>query len=387
MQSLGVRRRTFTAAGAASLFAAETKIRLAVVGGGFGTQFYWHEHPQCTVAAVTDLYSERRTALRNTYQCDNVYESMEDMLAKRRDIDAVAIFSGAPDHANQAIECMKRGLHVISAVPACMRLEDAARLVEAKKQYGMQYMMAETSYYRQAAIYAREMYQSGGFGRIHYSEVEYYHDDNRERMIADKRSRYYNPDGSNSWRQAIPPMLYPTHSLGFVTGITGERITHVSCLGWGDQQLIAKFPTNRYKNPHMNEFAQMRTNAGHMVRCNVFWQIAADGERAQWFGEKGSFYMAKSGFHGDMWHPRYGKAEPVAVPKYWATRLPEKMRHDSGHGGSHTFLAHEFIQALLEKREPAVDMDKALAMTVPGMVAHQSALKNGEPMRVPSFSV
>jgi predicted dehydrogenase len=364
-------RRIFTGMAAASAaLPANRKIRLAVVGGGFGTQFYWHEHPGCHVSAVTDLYAERRTALRDTYQCDSVYHSMEDMLAKRRDLDAIAIFSGAPDHARQVITCMERGLHVISAVPACLTLEDAARLKEVKEKTGMRYMMAETSYYRQAAIYARE----------------YYHDDNREQMIADKKSRYYNPDGSHSWRQMLPPMLYPTHSLGFVVGVTGERITQVSCLGWGDQALIAKFPTNRYKNPHTNEFALMRTNQGHMVRCNVFWQIAADGERAQWFGEKGSFSMAKTAFHGDMWHPRYGKPSPVAVPKYWSTdRLPEKMRHDSGHGGSHAFLANEFINSLLDNREPAVDLYEALAMTVPGIVAHQSALKGGEQLRVPGF--
>lgn len=150
--------------------------------------------------------------------------------------------------------------------------------------------------------------------------------------------------------------------------------------------MIAKFPSNRYRNPYMNEFAQMKTNLGHLVRCNVFWQIAGDGERAQWFGEKGSLYMAKAGFHGNLWHPRYGKAQDVEVPRYWATgRLPEKMRHDSGHGGSHTFLANEFVNALLENREPAVDIYEALAMTVPGIVAHQSALKGGEQMKVPAF--
>ena len=41
--------------------------------------------------------------------------------------------------------------------------------------------------------------------------------------------------------------------------------------------------------------------------------------------------------------------------------------------------------ALLENREPAVDIYESLAMTVPGIVAHQSALKNGEMLDVPSF--
>ena len=34
---------------------SDKKIGLGVVGGGFGTQFYWHQHPNCSVAAVTDL--------------------------------------------------------------------------------------------------------------------------------------------------------------------------------------------------------------------------------------------------------------------------------------------------------------------------------------------
>ena len=65
--------------------------------------------------------------------------------------------------------------------------------------------------------------------------------------------------------------------------------------------------------------------------------------------------------------------------------LPEPMRHRSGHDGSHTFLAAEFINALVEEREPTVDVYESLAMTVPGLIAHQSALKNGEQLEVPNF--
>lgn len=28
------------------------KLRIGVVGGGFGSHFYWHEHPDCEVTAV-----------------------------------------------------------------------------------------------------------------------------------------------------------------------------------------------------------------------------------------------------------------------------------------------------------------------------------------------
>jgi hypothetical protein len=54
-----------------------------------------------------------------------------------------------------------------------------------------------------------------------------------------------------------------------------------------------------------------------------------------------------------------------------------------GHGGSHGPLMHEFISAILQDREPLVNIDEALAMTIPGIVAHQSALKDGERLKIP----
>jgi phage tail protein X len=65
--------------------------------------------------------------------------------------------------------------------------------------------------------------------------------------------------------------------------------------------------------------------------------------------------------------------------------LPEPLRHDSGHEGSHTFITHEFIDALVHERRPAVDVYEAIAYTAPGIVAHQSALKNGERLAIPDF--
>jgi hypothetical protein len=72
--------------------------------------------------------------------------------------------------------------------------------------------------------------------------------------------------------------------------------------------------------------------------------------------------------------------------EWWKTELlPEPLRHNSGHEGSHTFLTHEFVDAVTHNRRPAVDVHEALAYTVPGIVAHQSALKHGESMAIPQY--
>lgn len=370
---------------------ASRKIRIGVLGGGFGSRFYWHEHPNCDVAAVIDLRADRRQALQEVYRCETAYSSLDEMLREHKGLDAVAVFSGAPDHYKHVEACMNRGLHVISAVPAVMTLEEAVKLKELKERTGLRYMMAETSYYRQADIYARNLFKQGGFGELYYSELEYYHDrGDLDALVADKTTRFYEPDGSHSWRWGLPPMNYPTHCTGHLVGVTAERIARVSCLGWGQEH--PWLTENRYDNPHWCESALMQTDRGHMVRCNVFWLVAGHGERARWFGDKGALHMEIGGLHEDAWIPRQAAldgnraVEKVDIPDYWKTdMLPSAMRHTSGHDGSHRFLAAEFVNALAEDREPAVDVYEALAMTVPGIVAHQSALKNGEQLEVPSF--
>lgn len=373
------------APGAAAPSDSSKKVRIGVVGGGFGASFQWHLHPNCEVAAVTDLRADRRKRLRDTYRCDTFFDSLEQMLERSRDLDAVAVFTGATDHYRHVEMCMNRGLHVISAVPACFLLDEAEKLKALKERTGLRYMMAETSYYRQATIYARNLFRTGGFGELFYSEVEYYHDrGDLQKLVDDKTSRFYAPDGLRTWRWGLPPLHYPTHSLGFTVGVTGERMRSVSALGWGNSH--PWIDENQYDNPHWNQSALMQTNKGHMVRCNVFWLTAEEGERAQWFGDKGSLYMSKGGLHPAKQRERMHEAEDLQMPNYLnSDMLPEPMRVASGHGGSHTFLSAEFVNALVEDREPVIDVYESLAMTVPGIVGYQSALKDGEQMKVPQF--
>ena len=101
-------------------------------------------------------------------------------------------------------------------------------------------------------------------------------------MLSDKSSRFYEPDGSRSWRWGLPPMHYPTHCLGLLTGVTRERIRRVSCLGWGGGR--PWFDDNDYNNPFWNQCALMQTDKGHMVLYNVCRLVGGHGERARLFG-------------------------------------------------------------------------------------------------------
>ena len=63
-------------AAAAESTGADRKIRIGVVGGGFGASFQWHLDPQCIVEAVSDLRTDRRDHLQRVYGCEKPYESV-----------------------------------------------------------------------------------------------------------------------------------------------------------------------------------------------------------------------------------------------------------------------------------------------------------------------
>ena len=386
---LVVTRRTLLASTLLPVAAQNRKLRMGIAGGRFGSSFFFHEHPNATVAAVTDLRADRRAILQKTYNCSTAYNSLGDML-KDRQVEAVGLFTPAPDHVRHAVQCLSAGKHVLSAVPAAMSLEECAQLIAAVKQTGLTYMMAETSYYQQLTISARKFYKEGAFGHLYACESEYHH--------AGLESLYFE-DGQRTWRHGLPPMHYPTHCTAHLLSVTGERIISATCIGWGDGDPILK--DNVYKNPFWNETALFQTDRGTSFRVAVWWKGAHKGtERAQYFGDKMSFFHAHPNGMGPAtvkWSTLTEKdaggfARQAAVlekyeeKKWWATDLlPAPLRHNSGHEGSHCFLTHEFVDAVLNQRKPVVDVYAAVAFTAPGIVAHQSALHGGEQRKVPRF--
>jgi predicted dehydrogenase len=323
------------------------------------------------------------------YSCKKSYDSLELLLQDSK-VDAVFIATPAPDHVKHVVASLDAGKHVLCAVPAALTIEDCYTLRDAVLRTGLTYMMGETSVYRQNTISVRQLYNEGKFGEIFSAAAEYNHP-GLEALWFD--------NGKPTWRHGLPPLLYPTHCTSFLISVTGERLTSVSALGWGDQSPLLK--NNSYQNPFWNETAFFQTNKSHPFRVEVNWKGALiNAERAEWRGENMSFISSptESSVHTIVrsvdavgkddagFQIKSNITEKYPQPKWWKTDLlPKPLRHDSGHDGSHVFITHEFIDAIINKRQPTVNVYEALAYTAPGIVAHESALKNGEYMKIPNF--
>jgi predicted dehydrogenase len=342
---------------------SDRRLRVGLVGYGvsrFSSAFSFQHHPNVEVVAVSDLVPDRCAALAAEVKCAKTYPSLEELVKDAR-IEAVFVATDAPSHARHCMEVLSHGKHVASAVPAVYgSLEEADQLFDAVKKSGLKYMMFETSFFREDLYAMRAIYKSGGFGKMEYSEGEYFH--YMEQPI----------DSYKGWRIGLPPQWYPTHSNAYQIGVTGGTFTAVSCVGVTSRIEHLQPANNRYKNAFGTEIALFQTSGGGASRMGVSWDTPGyEGEVGRVRGQRGSFTGKYEGLEK--------KLPPIARPP-----LPPNVQ-GGGHGGSHGYLMHEFVMSILENRTPLVDIAAALNMTVAGIVAHQSALKNGELMKIPQF--
>ena len=98
--------------------------------------------------------------------------------------------------------------------------------------------------------------------------------------------------GLPTWRYGLPPMLYPTHCVGLIVPVMRERMSEVTCIGWGDGHEVLR--TNQYNNPFWNETAFFRTANGHSARVSICWHAAVGStERGQFLGDRLSYFMER----------------------------------------------------------------------------------------------
>ncbi len=218
-------------------------------------------------------------------------------LLRMSDLDGVAIYTQRWTHAPYAIQALRAGKHVFSAVPAAVTLAELAELEQTVRETGLVYNLAETSFYRPQTLYCRARFAKGDFGRFVYGEGHYYHD-----MAHGFYKPFYDANGPD-WKRvaSVPPMWYPTHSVCHVLGVTMSRLTKVSCFGWVDDHADGIFRADRsaFDNAWSNQVGLFRSADGGMARIGEFRRAAASGCRQQIIGDRGAYQ--------EMPNPRAGE--------------------------------------------------------------------------------
>ena len=368
--------------------------RIAIVGLGFGSEFIpiYQRHPLAEMVAICQRTQAKLDAVGDAFGIAKRYTDYEAML-RDPEIDVVHINTPIPDHAKQSIRALEAGKHVACTVPMATSVEDCRRIVELCAKTGLKYMMMETVVYAREFLFMRQMLDQGKLGRLQFVQASHQQD----------------MDGWPNYWPGLPPMHYATHCVGPVLGLARADAEAVSCLGSGR---IREDLVKHYGSPFALESAQIRLR-GSDVAARIYrslFDVARQyRESIDVYGSQRSVEWPLVEHEPLIVHtakkPEAEIPERVRCPDF-AHLLPEPIRmfttkgvydlgenshlsftQGSGHGGSHPHLAHEFLSALAEDRDPYPNARQSANWTCVGILAHESAIDGGEWKSLPEFSL
>ncbi|HTN73876.1 MAG TPA: Gfo/Idh/MocA family oxidoreductase [Pirellulaceae bacterium] len=369
-----------------------SKVKVALVGLGFGSEFIpiYQNHPQAEIAAICQRNPEKLKQVGDSFGIDKRYASYEELL-RDPNVDFVHINSPIPDHASMSIAALKAGKHVMCTVPMATSIDDCRQIVELVKSTGLKYMMAETVVYSREFLFIKEMYEKGELGKIQHLAASHPQD----------------MDGWPDYWQRMIPMHYATHVVSPCLGLLNGRAEYVSCFGSGAvRDDIAQKSGNKFAVESCHIKVKDSDITAHIWR--FLYDVARQyRESFDVYGTKRSFEWTLVEHEPHIIHTAK-KPEPeiptkIEVPDF-AHLLPEPIRrftqpaeiHDTehlsfiqggGHGGSHPHMVHEMVSALAENRDPWPNAVQSANWTCVGICAHESALKGGEIVRLPEFTL
>ena len=390
------------------------KLKIAIIGGGqFSASFIhlFQAHPMVQEVGLVELNDERRVATASKFQIQQSFDSLEKLWDS--EFNAVAIFTPRWTHAQIALEALKNGRHVYTAVPMGITQEEISQLVEASIKTKLTYFMAETSFYYPAVVFSRKKFAEGQMGKFVYGEGEYLHD------MSHGFSEAYAANGGDDWKStaSFPPMLYSTHSVSTILSVTGAQATSVTCIGLKDTAGDGIFDSNvsMWKNDQSNQIALFETSDGGVMRIAELRRVGTapleSTVRMSIFGTEGSFeqqvgyasWATKNSFDiitdeigtfSDVENP-YSLKPDYIPPNLWdggfarvhdRSQLPKEfVGLSNGHGGSHQFMVDDFVMDAVGERKAPMNVIDAARFTIPGVLAHQSAQIAGQKLQIPQY--
>ncbi len=409
-------------------------ISIGMVGlGQFGRGFVnlFKAHPMVDRIAFCDMEPDRIKKwaddpfMKHKFQAKDAYSTLDEIC--KSDLDALVIITQPQLHAPQCIQAMKSGKHVFSAVPIIYlpdgneMLEWCDKMIATVKSTGQRYMLGETSYYVPEAMFLRRKQKEGAFGRFISAVDEYSHDYSGAHGCS-LRKVQLSRDASQAGIASIKimrqkyfsqgilygPMHYPTHSMVGPVSIMNAHALKVSAIGTKPTGYDDYFEMSG--GGFSNETAFFHMSNGAVFSAREYREVTGESGGNSIYGtcgtwRNGKWLWTKREYNTTVDQiPAHGVEEPTAaemrdplprdVQKAFILAQDQSLTAEKvenmdftphGHGGSHPYLVHEFVSAVVENRMPTINAWEAARYMAMGIMAHESVLKDGELLKVPDW--
>jgi predicted dehydrogenase len=290
---------------------SEQPLRIGVVGLG-----YWGPNlarnfaalPDCQLAWCCDASPEARARLEPQFPGTRFAEDLGQLLADPA-LDAIAVATPVPAHAEIAIRVLEAGKHCFVEKPLAQSVADAERVVAAAQRSGRILMVGHLLEYHPGVRKLKELADSGELGeRIYYI---YGNRLNLGKLRADENALW----------------SLGAHDVSVVLALAGEEPREVAAHGEsyvreGIEDVVfcfLRFPSGLSAHLHLSwldPHKERRFTVVGSQRMATFDDMAVEGKLTIYdkgFDEDSRTYGEYITRTGDIFVPRIPNVEPLRV--------------------------------------------------------------------------
>lgn len=156
---------------------SDQKIKFAVIGCGHigkrHAEMVW-QNPEAELVALCDVHEEHELGLDAKYTKVPVYKSLTDLLKEHSEVDVVNIATPNGLHAEQALEALNAGHHVVVEKPLGLQKAAVEKIIYTALHKNRHVFAVMQNRYSPPSVWIKEMVESGRLGRINMVQINCY---------------------------------------------------------------------------------------------------------------------------------------------------------------------------------------------------------------------
>jgi len=332
-----------------------------------------NNHDNAELVALCDLEIEKAELLKKRYielldkknvKINNVevYRDYQELL-ERADIDIVSIATYSGTHAEITINALKLGKHVIVEKPMALSIKDADEMIETAKKYNRKLTVCHQNRFNSTVQKLRKAIEDKRFGKLVHgvASIRWNRNDDYYRQASWRGT--WEQDGGTLMNQGIHNIDLLQWMMGPVERLYAEADTFLRNIEGEDMGAAVL----RFKN-----------GAIGIIEGSACIYPKNLEETLSIFGEKGTVRIGGVAINKIIdWKFADGLDDEEEVKKEANYEDP-----DTVYGYGHTPLYRDFIDAVLNDREPYItgeDGKKAVEI----VLAIYKSRKTGLPVEFP----
>ncbi len=343
------------------------RVRVGIIGGGRISDLHIPGYKGIETAELTAVCDISETVAKRRAEqwgCRKWFTDWRDILADP-EIDMVEVLAPHKLHAPITIAAAKAGKHVSVQKPMAMNLDECDAIIEAARKAGVKLRVFENFVFYPPYRKAIELMEAGEIGRPRTLRIH---------MGGGALGGWFVPLSTWLWRFNREecgggPILWDDgfHKFSLIIELFGS-IETVS--GWIDYAFgTVDAPASiswRHKNGRMG-YLDLTVNTNLSIRSKYY----PGDERVEITGDRGSIIVTRC--TGQL-----NDEPPLILYRDGITTSFSDLRADWQ--DSFTDCTRDFIDALINDREPKLTGERAREVTMFSMAAHQAAFY-GKPTR------